>query len=255
MDKKLQVIKIGSSTILEGDQINYRTIKRISHDVYELKEEHGIKSVLVVSGAIPLGMRELKYKDRPSEKIDLQVCAGVGQKQLMLAYDDGFKGYLTTAEMLFTYDDLRNRRKEKNIETALKAFVAKDIVPLINYNDACDDSEVSYDNDIFASRIAGYAGAKRLILLTNVPGLYDSSGNLVERVEKITKEMREYCKGANLNGVGGMKTKLEACKIATRKGIEVVIGDFNKYSLKELITGKDERTGETILRTLFLPKV
>ena len=239
MNKNLQVIKIGSKCIIKNGNVDYGVVKRIGYETTELDEN----SVLVVSGAIPLGMNLLGYKERPKDKKALQRCACVGQKELMQAYDIGFKGHAVTSQLLFTYHNFSNPEEEKNIEERLKDDVENGIVPLINYNDGIDAREITQDNDNLAAQIAIYCGAKRLLILTNdVDGLLDQDGRLITEV-KIRDILRykALCSGAGEYGTGGMKTKLEAAEMVVPKGIEMILGNV-KYKIKNLINGTCSRT-------------
>jgi len=242
------VIKIGASTIFNGDEVYYRTVKKISYEVDHLIHEHNIKPVLVVSGAVPLGMHRLNYKERPIDKKILQRCACVGQKDLMVTYDLAFKGYEPISQLLFTYDDLSNPEREKNIEERIRDDIDNDIITLINYNDGIDKSEVSFDNDTFGALIANYAKASKYLIVTTVDGLYDKKGNLLEHISKIDNNLYGLCNGANKYGIGGMKTKIDAAKICLENNIEMIIGNVKKYTLKELLLGDGTKK---IKRTVF----
>lgn len=235
----LQVIKVGSKCIIEDGKVNYGVVKKIGYETSELDE----KPILVVSGAIPLGMNILGYKEKPKDKEALQRCACVGQKELMQVYDIGFKGHAVTSQLLFTYHNFDNPEEEKNIEKRLKDDVENGIVSLINYNDGIDAREVTQDNDNLAARVAIYSSAKRLLILTNdVDGLLDRDGKLVAEINfKNIPQYKALCNSVGEYGTGGMKTKLEAAEIVVPEGIEMIIGNI-KYKIKELIKGTCPRT-------------
>jgi glutamate 5-kinase len=250
MDKKTIVIKIGTSTIFNEEELDFGTVKKIGYEVNQLMKEYEKKPVLVVSGAVGLGMHSYGLKQKPVDKIMLQMCAGVGQKDLMNAYDLAFKGYAPTAQMLFTYEDLENASREKNIEAVIQGYIQNGSIPLINYNDTINEAEVELDNDKFGAEIALYAHASQYIIITNVNGLFDAQGNLIPKVTGIDQKLYEICNGANKLGIGGMKTKLEAAELCLGNGIEMIIGNIKNYTLSQLLMGN-----ESIKRTVFSNKV
>ena len=239
--KTLQVVKIGSSSIIKDNKVDYKTVKTLAYELNQLKEEDNINSILVVSGAIPLGMKTLGYDKKPKDKLTLQRCACIGQKELMAIYDAGFKGYAITSQLLLTYDNFKDYEEEKNIEQRLKDDVKHNIVPLINYNDGINKTELNLDNDKLASLIAKYSGANRLLILSNVDGLEDKDKKLIKEVNKITPELKQLCRGADNLGTGGMTTKFEAAEIAINHHIEMILGNI-KYKIKDLVYDKCPRT-------------
>ncbi|MDO8740610.1 MAG: hypothetical protein Q7J54_03510 [Candidatus Woesearchaeota archaeon] len=210
--KNLQVVKIGASSIIKNGKADQYILKSIAYDVNKLMEE-GTRSILVVSGAIKLGMHIMGDKKQPEKEdlVGLQMRSGVGQKELMIEYGKAFEGYATTSQLLLTFDDLNNPKKEKNIENLIKSYIKHGIVPLINYNDGSDFDGVAYDNDVLAGKIAKYAHASRLIMLTNSNG-----------------------KGTR----GNRETKEDAVKSAEAEGIEVIVGECAK-GLYDMVTGKE----------------
>ncbi len=244
--EELQVVKIGSSSIIKNNEVDYGAVKRIGYELTQLKEEENIYSILVVSGAIPLGMKILGYNRKPTDKITLQRCACVGQKELMAVYDIGFKGHAITSQLLLTYHNLSNKEEEKNVEQRLKDDISQGIVTLINYNDGVDMQEIKLDNDRLAALIAKYINAKRLLMLSSVDGLEDEKGEITKEIRKITPRIKRLCRGANHIGTGGMTTKFEAAEITMKNGIEMILGNI-KYKIRDLIYGNCPRT-------VFLPQ-
>lgn len=209
--KNLQVVKIGASSIIKNGKAAQAILKGIAYDVHRLGKE-GTHSILVVSGAIKLGMHIMGDKKQPEKEdlVGLQMRSGVGQKELMIEYGKAFEGYATTSQLLLTFYDLNDPKREKSIENLIKKYIKHGIVPLINYNDGADFDGVAYDNDVLAGKIAKYAHAPRLVMLTNS----DRKGTR-----------------------GNRETKEDAVKSAEAEGIEVIIGECDK-GLYNLVTGK-----------------
>ena len=249
----LQVVKIGTSSVFNNGAIDYLVLSNLGYGVTKLRFERETSSVLVVSGAILLGMGEKGFAKKPDDKMELQSCARVGQPKLMDAYDIGLRaGYdryskekglslrLLISQVLPTYHQLDNTAERRNIVAGLLHDANQGIIPLINYNDGVDPTEVTRDNDNLAARIAKTLVADRLVILTDVDGLLDADGRLVRRVSEINDDVRALCNG-NGNGTGGMKTKLEAADLLLKEGIPTIIGN-SKYGLLKLIENEDVRT-------------
>jgi glutamate 5-kinase len=249
MQSNILVVKIGTNTIFTNDDIDYGAAKKIGYEINQLMKEKGIKPVLVVSGAVGLGMHAYGLKEKPQDKVLLQMCAGVGQKDLMNIYDMAFKGYATTAQMLFTYDDLENPNREKNIESVIQKYIETGTIPLINYNDTINEAEVNFDNDKFGAEIALYAKASRYLILTNKNGLLDENGRVIRHIPEITAYIRSLDNGADKRSVGGMATKLDAARICLENGIEMILGNAKSYTIKQIL---DDPLAE---KTVFSKKI
>lgn len=241
MKEKIQVIKIGSNCIIKDGSVDYGVVKKIGYEVAELIKEENWQPILVVSGAVGLGMNLLGYKEKPKERIVLQRCAGIGQKELMRVWDIGFEGYVLTSQFLLTYHNFNNPSEIENIRNCLLDDLENGIVPLVNYNDKVDWQEVAKDNDEMASDIAVYLKASSLIILTSVDGLLDEKRVIREITLGDIKKYQELCRGSGRYGTGGFLTKLEAAKKAATCGVECLIGNV-KYKLRDLIKGKVPRT-------------
>ena len=249
----LQVIKIGTSSVFHDGNFDYFAISNLGYDAAKFMHERSTASVLVVSGAITFGMKEKHLTIRPSESLELQSCARVGQPKLMKTYDNGLKlGYgrysqekgldlrLLTSQVLPTYHQLDDNAEKQNIIGGLLRDTNQGIIPLVNYNDGVDPTEVTRDNDALAARIAKALKADRLVILTDVDGLLDADGSLIRRVREINDNTKALC-NKNGNGTGGMITKLEAADLLLKEGIPTIIGNA-RYGLIEIIENEEYRT-------------
>lgn len=251
--RQLQVVKIGTSSIFRNGAVDYAVLSNLGYDLAKLKTEKETDSVLIVSGAIPLGMKEKGLTTKPNDPIELQSCARVGQPLLMEIYTQGlrqgYEGYsqkkenslkLLTAQYLVTYHNLDPTREIQNIAIGLRYDINRRIIPLVNYNDGVDPTEVTRDNDNLAARLTKAIIADRLIILTDVDGLLDAGGNLVKRIREVNEDVMSLCR-SDSNGTGGMQTKLEAAALLLGENIPTIIGNI-KYGLVELIENESIRT-------------
>ena len=251
------VIKIGTNTLTDKNGLlDLDIIKNMVSQIAEIKNNKDI--VIVTSGAIGAGMKELGIKIRPKEVVGQQVCAAVGQGILMANYYSIFsKHKIKIAQILITYNDLANKENYKHLTNSLERLLELGIIPIINENDPVSISEIGPsfgDNDNMSALIAEKIKADLLIMLTNVDGLFDRNPNdkgavLINEVKNIDKKIESIGIGASGLGIGGMKTKIQAAKSAARAGATVVIANGRKNDiLSSIINGKD-------VGTIFYPKI
>ncbi|MBU89906.1 hypothetical protein CMO94_00060 [Candidatus Woesearchaeota archaeon] len=254
---QLQVVKIGTSSVFHDGEIDYGNIARVGYGVAKLIHEQDTQSVLVTSGSIPLGMEKKGITEKPTNPVELQSCARIGQSLLVAAYNQGLQsGYhqyagergmgeleVVTGQCLVTYHNLNNTSEMRNIVMGIIYDSAGGTIPLINYNDGIDPTEAHLDNDRLGARITKAIIADRLVILTDVDGLLDEDGELVDRVSEIDDSVRELCGVAK--GTGGMDTKLDAADLCIKNdpSIPVIVGNA-QHNLVDLIDG-------TVPRTLF----
>ena len=248
-DKKRVVVKVGTSTLThKTGRLNIRRVEALVKTLADLQNA-GKQIILVTSGAIGLGVAKLGMAERPSDTPSKQACAAVGQCELMYMYDKQFSDYnLTVAQLLLTkYILLEDRRR--NVENSLRKLLDMGVIPIVNENDtvAIDELELEVgENDSLAAIVAEIAKAELLVILSDIDGLYDSDprtnpdAKLIPVVEQIDEHIVEMAGGAGTSrGTGGMKTKINAAKIANDAGIDMVIMNGEKPGrLYDLFDGK-----------------
>ncbi|MBY0565098.1 MAG: glutamate 5-kinase [Hyphomonadaceae bacterium] len=227
------VVKIGSALLVGSDGQPARAwLNTLADDVADLRRA-GAQVTIVSSGAIALGRRVLGLPKSPrlDEK---QAAAAAGQARLMRVYEEAFERHaIPVAQALLTPDDTERRRRWLNARATLETLLDLGAVPIINENDTVATAEIRYgDNDRLAARVAQMISADVLVLLSDIDGLYerdprtDPNAPFVAEVREITTAIEAMAGGVNVQvgvGSGGMRTKIEAAKIATRAGCAVVI--------------------------------
>ena len=234
---KTLVVKIGT-TLLSGEKpFDGLCLEEIVKDLAEIKRGRGLNILVGSSGAIGCGMNILGLSERPAALPIKQATASVGQAVLMHYYEALFRTYgqgLKTAQVLLTASDLDNRQTYLNIRNTIKAlFDLETVIPIVNENDSTAVEELRFgDNDTLAARIAAKIDADMLIILSDVDGLFDKnpagdpSAKLLSFVAKVTPEIEALAEDTGAQtSVGGMRTKLEAAKIACAAGLKVVIAN------------------------------
>ncbi|MEJ0038552.1 MAG: glutamate 5-kinase [Gammaproteobacteria bacterium] len=227
------VVKVGSALLVDQEtgRLNRDWLETLVEDLLRLRARHQ-QVILVSSGAIALGRRELKLAKGPLRLEEKQAAAAVGQIRLAHAYKELLEEKdVTVAQVLLTLEDSEVRRRYLNARATLSALLELGAMPVINENDTVATAEIRYgDNDRLAARVAQMASADCLLLLSDVDGLYtadpnkDPNAQFIERVPHVTAEI-EAMAGRSLSdvGSGGMATKILAAKIAVSAGCHMCI--------------------------------
>ena len=227
------VVKVGSALLVETQGLRRAWLASLVADLAGLPAPRGI--VVVSSGAIALGRRILGLGDGPLRLDEAQGAAAVGQIELARAWAEAFAAHDRVAgQILLTLNDTEGgagRRSYLNARDTLATLLARGAVPVVNENDTVATSEIRYgDNDRLAARVATMVGADLLVLLSDVDGLYtappalDASARHIPHVERITSEIEAMAgdAGSGLSR-GGMRTKVDAARIATEAGTAMLI--------------------------------
>ncbi|WP_413154552.1 glutamate 5-kinase [Bartonella sp. cb54] len=226
------VIKIGSALLVDPQTgLRTRWLNSLISDVAELHQK-GVEALLVSSGAIALG-RTLLHLPKGALKLEeSQACAALGQIELAKTYSDALAQYgLKTGQILLTLFDTEERRRYLNARATINTLLRFGAVPVINENDTVATSEIRYgDNDRLAARVATMMGSDLLILLSDIDGLYtksphcDPTAEFIPFIASITSDIEKMADVAVSEfSKGGMKTKLDAGKIANSAGTAMVI--------------------------------
>lgn len=244
------VVKLGTGVLTDSrKQPDPAQLKQLVGQVAALRQA-GKEVVIVTSGAVGAGMGALGYDNRPSQLAEKQACAAVGQSRLMAVYDRLFSKHgLVVAQVLLTHADLEHHERHLNARNTLVSLLEHGVVPIINENDAVSFTEIKFgDNDKLSALVAALLPADLLVILTTVDGVIENFGKKNARtlsiIEKIDETVHDLAGGTTSEtAVGGMKSKIEAAKIAVRSGIPLVIASGKKKdALAQIVDGKDEGT-------------
>ena len=246
------VIKVGTSTLAHSTGlINLRNIEDIVKVISDLKNM-GKEIILVTSGAIGVGFGKLGITDRPSDIPSRQAAASVGQCALMYIYDKLFSEYgHTVAQILLTGDVLEDETRAANVKNTFSKLFEMTAVAIVNENDTVATEEIEFgDNDMLSALVAKLVSADKLIILSDIDGLYDKnprenpSAKLIRDVYEIDETIVSSAerKGSHL-GTGGMYTKVRAAQIACSEGIDThIINGSSPELLYTLLTNSPAGT-------------
>ncbi len=227
------VVKIGSALLADraSGALKTQWLGSVLDDVAALSRA-GKQIVLVSSGAIALGRHALGLPKGPLPLEQSQAAASVGQISLAHAYQELAKARgLTAAQILLTLGDTEERRRYLNARQTIETLLSLNAIPVVNENDTVATAEIRYgDNDRLSARVAGMVCADCLVLLSDIDGLYtappqsDPTARHIPLVTAITPEIEAMAGDAGTElSKGGMKTKVEAGKIALAAGTNMVI--------------------------------
>lgn len=222
-----------------------------AQQIARLRQDHNIEIIWVTSGAIASAREKfprLKNK-KPLRLNEKQALSAIGQPMVMDLYNmalqaEGLRG----AQVLLTYDDIAHSQRRTNLKNTLQTLLSWGVVPILNENDTVATDEIKFgDNDSLSARVAVHMKAERLIILTDVNGLYTANpvevrdAELISHLKGVPKKILSQpgLRGGSLRGTGGMYSKLLAAQMATKKKIDtyLVKGDTPSV-LVQLAEGK-----------------
>ncbi len=252
------VVKIGTNTLTKDGQVDSGYVRQIAKQIASLLAE-GKQIVIVSSGAIGMGTGQLRIKSPVSNMKMRQACAAIGQPLLMAEYRKAFSRYkVVIAQVLLTAEVLNNRKTYLNLRNSVETLLKLGVVPVLNENDSVSTEEIGTtfgDNDKLSALAASKIDADLLVMLSDIDALYDKDpkkykdAKPVKAVFEITDAIiRSAGKRGSKHATGGMKTKIEAAKIASNAGCRIVLaGGRVKNVLGRILAGAE-------IGTVFMPK-
>ncbi|MGI0523378.1 glutamate 5-kinase [Rhizobium giardinii] len=226
------VIKIGSALLVDRKSgLKKQWLNAMCADIAALRAK-GVDVLVVSSGAIALGRSVLDLAPGVLKLEESQAAAAVGQIALARAWSESLSsGEIVAGQILLTLGDTEERRRYLNARATISQLLKMGAVPIINENDTVATTEIRYgDNDRLAARVATMTGADLLVLLSDIDGLYtapphlDPNARFLETIAEITPEIEAMAGGAASElSRGGMRTKIDAGKIATGAGCAMII--------------------------------
>lgn len=251
------VVKVGTSTLTNDlGKSDLRSFDRLSCVLADI-QNMGYEVILVSSGAIAVGSHKLKMASRPTSMKMKQAAAAVGQCRIMFLYDKFFGDYdKTTAQILLNAEDIEQDEKKENLTNTFDALLEMGVIPIVNENDSVSYTEIESterlfgDNDMLSAVVAVLCKAKKLIILSDIDGLYESDprlhpeAKLIEKIEQIDDSVYAIAGGAgSRRGTGGMRTKLQAAKLATSNGTDTIITNGKRpEAIYDIVNNKNVGT-------------
>jgi glutamate 5-kinase len=239
------VVKVGTAVLTRDDgAIDQQVADGIAAQCAEALDA-GRAVVLVSSGAIALGVRQLGLESRPKRMDALQACAACGQGQLVRLWSEAFARHRRmVAQILLTHADLADRQRFLNARRCMSELQARGAVAVINENDTVAIEEIAFgDNDALAAQVANLVNADLLVMLSVASGLLDGD----RRVSTVTGDDRSAERfvrsQTSRGGTGGMASKVKAARSAASRGTAVVIAPGKEPQiLSRVLAGEDVGT-------------
>ena len=242
------VIKIGSSSLTSRHgEISFKKMEKLTNEIVNLKE-FGHQVILVSSGAVAAGYRKLGCLNIPRTLPEKQAAASIGQGLLIESYSKLFlsNGYVAS-QILITRSDFLDENRYKNMRNTLNVLLERGIIPIVNENDTVTIDRLKFgDNDTLSAKVAGLVDADQLIILSDIDGLYNADpaknihAKLLDQVNEITPQIEDAAGGSSSSvGTGGMRSKIEAVKIAMASNITTFLGNATKKNIViDAVSGK-----------------
>jgi len=248
------VLKLGTSVLTKGGaNLNRQRMLELAQQVAAL-HARGYEIIVVSSGAQTAGRSQLDFPDLGKSVPAKQMLSAVGQSHLMRIYQDLFDIFeIRAAQILLTRDDLSHRLRYLNARDTLETLIEQRIIPIVNENDTIATEEIRVgDNDNLSALVASVVDADLLIILTDQPGIFtddprkNPEAALIQNIAQVSDELFALAGGAGSQvGTGGMVTKIQAARIASRSGIETIIASGSEKDVViRLVAG--ERIGTRI---------
>ena len=251
------VVKIGTSILRKEAGVDSAYVRRVAGQVNALLEA-GRQVLIVSSGAIGMGLGQLETESAKNIKMR-QACAAIGQPLLMAEYRKSFQRYgVAVAQVLLTAEVLNHRKTYLNLRNSIETLLNLSVVPILNENDSVSTDEIGSafgDNDKLSALVASKIDADLLIMLSDIDALYDrnprkfADAKPISTVFDITDDIvRSAGEKGSRYATGGMKTKIEAAKIASNAGCRIVLANGRlKDVIRRIVAGED-------IGTIFMPK-
>ncbi len=231
------VLKLGTQVVLDAEgRPALSRLYGLMESVAALRRQ-GAQPLLVSSGAVGLGARQLGIQ--PEGLSQKQACAAAGQGQLMSIYQEGFARMgLCAAQVLLTEDDFADPIRHANLRRTLETLLELGAIPVLNENDTVSTLELERpdpghtpifsDNDHLSALVATHLEADLLILLSDVTALHTANPGIHPEATPLTEvpfgaELLANLDGSSDRGRGGMVSKVEAARVAARAGVPVVL--------------------------------
>lgn len=241
MSQKIIIVKIGTNVITDNrGLLNQSVISKLAVQVAVLRRR-GFAAILVTSGAMGAGRSLVQPNARLNKVEARQVLAAAGQIKLAGVYLARFRKLgICCAQVLTCKEDFRDRRHYFNMKGCLHALLKSGLVPIVNENDVVAVEELMFtDNDELAGLIAKMVKAKQLVILTNVDGVKDNRGQVIQVIKKRSDYQRFVTAEKSSFGRGGMSAKCATAMKLAKRGIKTqIINGAVKNGILQAVAGK-----------------
>lgn len=254
---KRLVVKVGSNVLTtDAGKLDITRMSALVDQIAWLRQ-HGYEVILVTSGAVACGRRELHVDHTLDSVEQRQLFSAVGQVKLVNLYYDLFREYgMHVGQVLTMKENFQTGEQYQNQRACMEVMLQNGVIPIVNENDTVCVTELMFtDNDELSGLIAKMMKASTLILLSNIDGFYtgdpkNPESKIIPIVEEST-DLSQYIQiGKSSAGRGGMESKYHTAREAAKAGIQVIIANGNKANILPDVLTKPEQT----IHTVFVPR-
>jgi len=244
--KRRIAVKIGTSTLTLGTKIISRgKMEDIARQIIELQDEYDV--ILISSGAIAAAKQfdKLNTDDNDDLVTSKQALSAIGQPKLMQLYNEVFTDFgLKVAQCLVTHHDFDNPISREHTYNTVTTLLAHGYIPIINENDtvAVEELGILGDNDTLSALVAVLMDVEKLIIASDIDGIYDSNPHTnpdAELIKEVTdvEDVKPFIEELeNGLGTGGMTTKIRAMEICEGNNIEVyIVNGSTEFFIKKTL--------------------
>ena len=249
------VVKVGTNVLTKQDgTLDKPIFRQIVVQLVRLMED-GWSPILVSSGAVGAGRSILGDCQIADEAIRRQVLSSVGQASLMKRYYELFNEYdIVCSQVLATKEDFATGDHYQNMINCFEGLLSQKIVPIVNENDVVSLTELMFtDNDELAGLTAQMVKAQKLIILSNIEGMFTGlpstpGTTLISEVNVNDDSYTEFIStDKSQQGRGGMQSKFQIARVSAVQGIETFIANGKKENIiLDILAGKPVGTRFTI---------
>ena len=248
-EKKRIVVKVGSNALTRPDgRLDMTRMSALVDQIAWLRQ-HGYEVILVSSGAVACGRRELKVEHELDSVEQRQLFSALGQAKLIGLYYDLFREYhIHVGQVLTMKENFKPGEQYKNQQACMRVMLENGVLPIVNENDTVSVTELMFtDNDELSGLIAQMMGVQTLVLLSNIDGIYtghpdDPASRLIDKVAPGT-DLSHYIQTEHSSaGRGGMQSKYATASLVQKAGIRVIIANGKR---DDILINLAERPADT----------
>ena len=254
-------VKIGSNVITRADgRLDITRVSALVDQVAALRRR-GVEVIIISSGAVASGRGELAEVKRLDSVSARQLYSAVGQAKLINRYFELFREHgLACGQVLTMKENFSDRQHYLNQKNCFEVMLANGVIPIVNENDTVSVTELMFtDNDELSGLIAAMMNVDRLIILSNIDGIYDGdpsipSSKIISEIHPDDNIEKFILTSKSALGRGGMSTKYRIARRTAADGIAVTIANGRRDAiLLDIIDNNRNVPSSTFLASTTSP--
>ena len=253
--KKRIVVKVGSNALTRTDgRLDVTRMSALVDQIAWLRQ-HDCEVILVSSGAVACGRRELKVEHELDSVEQRQLYSALGQAKLIGLYYDLFREYhIHVGQVLTMKENFQPGEQFRNQQACMRVMLENGVLPIVNENDTVSVTELMFtDNDELSGLIAQMMEADTLVLLSNIDGIYtgrpeDPQSQLIKEVAPGTNLLQYIQSEKSSAGRGGMQSKYATATRVQQAGVSVIIANGKRDNILIDLFQHPETTPHTLFK-------